>query len=150
MENILFTHLKNTPFFAKFDPYMFQVVEQHLKFRELAPKEVLFNEGEHGDYMAFLLAGELDVLKNGQNGSLTQVGLIKAGDNTGEMALLDTLTRSATVRAVQPSALVTLSRQDFETILADHPRIGVEMLRGIAIILSLKLRRTSETLSRKS
>ena len=51
-------------------------------------------------------------------------------------------------KAASLCALVTLSRADFERLLSDYPRIGVEMLRGLAIILSLNLRRTSEHLTR--
>ena len=66
------------------------------------------------------------------------------------MALIDMLTRSATVKASELTALVKLSKKDFETILNDYPRIGIEILRGIAVLLSLKLRRTSENLSRSN
>ena len=98
--------------------------------------------------MAFLLIGELSVIKYSPSGAEIKVGEIRAGESTGEMALLDLLTRSATIKATSLCALVTLSRADFERLLSDYPRIGVEMLRGLAIILSLNLRRTSEHLTR--
>lgn len=147
-DNPLFDYLKNSPIFSRLDPYMFQVVEKALRFRELQPREILFTEGEHGDYIAFLLIGELAVIKYGQTGAEITVGTIRTGESIGEMALLDSLSRSATIRAASLCALVTLSCTDFEAILTDHPRIGVEMLRGLAIILSLNLRRTSENLTR--
>lgn len=148
MENILYDYLKVSPIFAKLDPLMFQTVENRLVFRQLSPDEVLFNEGEHGDYMAFVLVGELAVIKNNADGSSVQVGSIRAGDSTGEMALIDALTRSASVKATTVTAIVSLSKNDFEVILNDYPRIGVEMMRGLATMLSLKLRRTSDNLSR--
>ena len=148
MDNPLFEYLKNSPIFSRLDPYMFQVVENSLHFKQLGPQEVLFTEGEHGDFMAFLLIGELSVIKYSPSGAEIKVGEIRAGESTGEMALLDLLTRSATIKAASLCALVTLSRADFERILSDYPRIGVEMLRGLAIILSLNLRRTSEHLTR--
>ena len=63
MDNPLFEYLKNSPIFSRLDPYMFQVVENSLHFKQLSPQEVLFTEGEHGDFMAFLLIGELSVIK---------------------------------------------------------------------------------------
>lgn len=151
MSNLLYDHLKNSPIFANLDPFMFQILEQHLVFQELVPNEILFNEGEHGDYLAFVLLGNLAILKNNANDSgLTQIGNISQGDSIGEMALIDMLTRSATVKASELTALVKLSKKDFETILTDYPRIGIEILRGIAVLLSLKLRRTSENLSRSN
>ena len=119
MDNPLFEYLKNSPIFSRLDPYMFQVVENSLHFRQLSPQEVLFTEGEHGDFMAFLLIGELSVIKYSPSGAEIKVGEIRAGESTGEMALLDLLTRSATIKAASLCALVTLSRADFERLLSD-------------------------------
>lgn len=149
-ESLLYEHLKISPIFSVLDPYMFQLVEKRLKFRQLQPGDVLFTEGEHGDSMAFVLVGTLSVLKNTPEGKLVPVSQIGAGDSIGEMALIDSLSRSATIRAEQLTAIVSLSKQDFETIINDYPRIGVEILRGIATILSIKLRRTSEQLSQST
>ncbi len=149
-ENILFEQLKHSPIFARLDTFMFQTVEAKLVFQKLEAGEMLFNEGEHGDYMAFVLLGELVALKTNPDGSTIQIGSVKAGDSTGEMALIDALTRSASVKAVQLTALVRLSKTDFEMLLTDYPRIGVEMLRGLATMLSLKFRRTSENLTRSN
>ncbi|ELA08412.1 cyclic nucleotide-binding protein [Moraxella macacae 0408225] len=150
MNNSLFDYLKKSPLFANFDPYMFQILEQRLVFKELFADEFLFHEGEHGDYMAFVLIGGLDVLKSNPTKSahLVHIGHIEQGDTIGEMALIDTLTRSATVRASETTALVLLTKKDFETLLTDYPRVAIEILRGIAILLSLKLRKTTENLSR--
>lgn len=147
-DNILFEHLKSSPIFAQLDAFMFQTVEEKLIFQKLEADDVLFNEGEHGDYMAFVLVGELAVIKANPDGGAIQVGTVRAGDSTGEMALIDALSRSATIKASQVTAIVRLNKEDFETILSDYPRIGVQMLRGLATMLSLKLRRTSENLSR--
>lgn len=158
MNSTLFDYLKKSPLFANFDPYMFQILEQRLIFKELSAHEFLFHEGEHGNYVAFVLVGSLDVLKkdlklttekttkNSQN--FIHIGNIEQGDTIGEMALIDTLTRSATVRASETTALVLLTKKDFDNLLSDYPRVAVEILRGIAILLSLKLRKTTENLSR--
>lgn len=121
MDNPLFEYLKNSPIFSRLDPYMFQVVENSLHFKQLSPQEVLFTEGEHGDFMAFLLIGELSVIKYSPSGAEVKVGEIRARESTGEMALLDLLTRSATIKAASLCALVTLSRAEFERLLSDYP-----------------------------
>lgn len=150
MSSLLYEHLKSSPIFANLDAFMFQIVEERLHFKELANNEILFHEGEHGDYLAFILVGGLDILKKPANSQddFIQIGHISSGDSIGEMALIDTLSRSATVRASSLTALVTLSKEDFENILNDYPKVGIEILRGITILLSLKLRRTSESLLR--
>lgn len=146
----IYERLHHNHVFAHLDRYMFQMVEKLLVFRQLEPNEYLFLEGEHGDTMAFVLHGELSIIKKSPQGSPIIIHRMHAGDSIGEMALLDDLTRSASVQATELSALVILSRQDFETILAEYPQTGIAMLRGIATMLSLNLRRTSENLSRNA
>ena len=146
-DHLLLDYLKTSPIFSRFDGYMFQVIEPYLKFQQLEAGEVLFNEGESGNAISFVLVGSLAVLKKNPEGELMQVGSIRAGDSLGEMAIIDTLSRSATVKALEMTAIVSLEKKDFETLMNDYPRISVEMLRGISIMLSLKLRRTSERLS---
>lgn len=150
MSSLLYEHLKSSPIFANLDAFMFQIVEERLQFKELASNEILFHEGEHGDYLAFVLVGGLDILKKSANyqDEFITIGHISSGDSIGEMSLIDTLSRSATVRASSLTALVTLSKKDFENILSDYPKVGIEILRGISMLLSLKLRRTSENLTR--
>lgn len=146
----IYDRLCQNHIFAHLDRFNFQTVEKLLVFRQLEPNEYLFLEGEYGDTMAFVLHGKLNIIKKNAQGSPIVIHRMQAGDSIGEMALLDDLTRSASVQATELSALVLLSRQDFETILAEHPQTGIAMLRGIATMLSLNLRRTSETLSRNT
>jgi CRP-like cAMP-binding protein len=63
------------------------------------------------------------------------------------MSILDNFPRSAAVRARTKATLVTLSRDSFESICDEHPRIGLKIVRGIARLLSLGLRKTSSRLA---
>ena len=65
----------------------------------------------------------------------------------GEMALIDKLMRSASVRACTTSGLIVLTRKGFEMILKLHPDIGIKILKGISSLLSINLRKTSDKLA---
>jgi glucose-6-phosphate 1-dehydrogenase len=58
-------------------------------------------------------------------------GLVKAGECFGEMAILLSQPRSATVRAVTPCDLLVLDAEDFRRIIADFPQAEAD-LRQIA------------------
>ena len=58
-------------------------------------------------------------------------GLVKAGECFGEMALLLSQPRNATVRAVSPCDLLVLDAEDFRRIIADFPQAEAD-LRQIA------------------
>ena len=84
---------------------------------------------DFGTAMYFIEEGEADVLSDG--GEATQT--LGPGDTLGEIALLLTGDRTASVVARTPMRLLSLSGQDFERIRARVPelerslrRIGVE------------------------
>jgi CRP/FNR family transcriptional regulator, cyclic AMP receptor protein len=84
---------------------------------------------DYGTAIYFIAQGEAEVLADG--GEVTQT--LGPGDTFGEIGLLLTGERSATVVARTPMQLLSLSGQDFERIRADVPglerslrRLGVE------------------------
>jgi CRP-like cAMP-binding protein len=101
-----------------------------------AMSEVEFEAGakvvsldDYGTAIYFIEQGEADVLPDGHETTET----LGPGDTFGEIALLLTGERSATVVARTPMQLLSLSGQDFERIRAGVPelesslrRLGVE------------------------
>lgn len=142
----LYELLKSNVVFQNLDRYQFGILEQYLTFRGIETGEYLFFEGEMGDYVAFVVAGGIEILKQLPDKQVALVTL-KPGDSIGEMALIDDLSRSASAKATQRTGLIVLPKRDFERILIDHPRIGINILKALASMLSLKLRRTNEALS---
>jgi CRP-like cAMP-binding protein len=84
---------------------------------------------DYGTAIYFIEQGKADVLADGDEATET----LGPGDTFGEIALLLTGERSATVVARTPMQLLSLSGQDFQRIRADVPelerslrRLGVE------------------------
>ena len=84
---------------------------------------------DYGTAIYFIEQGEADVLADGAEATQT----LRPGDTFGEIALLLTGERSATVVARTPMKLLSLSGQDFQRIRAGVPelerslrRLGVE------------------------
>ncbi len=149
MQTSLYKLLHSNHVFADIDRYNFSVIEDYLYFRSLEVGEYLCHEGENGDFMAFVVAGELEILKHNPTTHEEIILAVKGvGTSVGDMSVLDDLSRSASIRATEKTALIILSKGDFERILDDHPKIGILMLKGIATMLSLNLRATSAKLSK--
>jgi len=97
--------------------------------------EVMVKEGEQAVAFYVISKGKAEVLKGGQ--TLATLG---AGDFFGEMALLDGYLRSASVRAMEDSECLVLSRWDFLAELRGNPHIAVAMLP----VLSRRLREADQ------
>jgi CRP/FNR family cyclic AMP-dependent transcriptional regulator len=137
----------NIPILATLTDKELTVIEKYLNFIELTPEEIAFEEGDRGDYVCFVVEGSLDVLKTSETGEDIVISTLSKGRSIGEMAVIDDLPRSATVKARTKATLLTLSRENFDYILAEHSAIGVKILKGIARLLSLNLRKTSSRLA---
>lgn len=118
-----------------------------MNFVEVKAGEIVFREGKKGNYVCFVAVGRLEVMKTSETGSNVSLTTLSRGASIGEMAILDNLPRSATVRAITDATLVTLSSTSFEQVLDKHPRVGLKILIGLAKLLSQNLRYTSAVLA---
>ncbi len=142
MPNASLAHL---PLFASLTPAGIQRVDSHFHRVEVAPDTILMREGDEGDRLYVVLAGELTIIAGLGTPDERLVGLRGQGDVIGEMSLLTgDGVRNASVRARTPSQLLELTHADFDTLLQDHPRFAYALLR----LLSTHLRDTHQTMIR--
>jgi CRP/FNR family cyclic AMP-dependent transcriptional regulator len=91
------------PIFSGLNAQELLAIEKFMFFNKVEPGEYVFKEGEKGDYVCFVAAGALDVIKLNQNAQpVVDHHAWHAGGSIGEMALIDKLTRSASIRACTP------------------------------------------------
>ncbi len=114
--------------------------------KDLPVGGLVCKEGQHDSFLSFVASGELEIVKT-LEGQEVKISTISEGDSLGEMALIDGLTHSATVRACRPSTILILRQDDFNTLLSEHPAVCIKILKGIARLLSLNLRKASAQLT---
>jgi CRP-like cAMP-binding protein len=115
-----------------------------LALRKRYPKDtVVFFENEEGDFFFTILEGRIKVTILGDDGREVILSVLGPGDFFGEMALLDNEPRSATAIAVEESELLSLHRNDFQTVLNDNKSITSALIR----VLSARLRRANHQIS---
>lgn len=105
---------------------------------EVPPQHVIIRQNETGHEAYVILSGEVEVLREGK-----RLAKLVAGDIFGELALLDNLPRSATVRTGGKCILLRFDRDD----LAKIPELWPKMLRNLSITLANRLRETDELIS---
>lgn len=100
--------------------------------------EVIIREGESGDSLYIVLSGRLEVLRGDK-----VVAELERGTHVGEMALLNSRPRSATVRTLNPTRLLVMTRQAFTELVRREPDLGVKLLWTFAQVLSHRLDETT-------
>jgi CRP-like cAMP-binding protein len=139
--------LISLPIFDSFDVNELSILAKHMSYIHLQLGEHLFVEGDQGTFMGFVVSGILEVQKKAETGENITLARLTKGSSIGEMALIDRSPRSATVIAKQPTTMVTLTEKGFDLLADKYPPIGIKVIRKVARLLSLNMRRTTSKLA---
>ena len=84
------------------------------------PAEVVFRQGDKGDFVYTIVSGEVEVIREEAEGEkvLARLG---PGQYFGEMALVSDAPRTATARTLTDTEVVVMGRVDFTTLYAYLP-----------------------------
>lgn len=106
--------------------------------QEVAAGKDLFREGDPGEGLFLVVAGEIEVVKRGPRGerSLARLG---AGAILGEISLLTNEVRSATGRALVATRVLRLPVQRFRALLESGSSAALKMVAAIAEVLARRL-----------
>jgi len=114
---------------------LFQELDEHT-LREIANAAVeqrweagqeIVRQGDTGVGMFIVRSGKVEIVQDHQ-GTPEKLRDLGPGEAFGEMALLDEFPRSATVRAVEPTTCLGITRWHFRGILESHPQIALKLL----------------------
>jgi signal transduction histidine kinase len=130
MDDPAFRAIKENPIFCGLrDEDLIDLVQNGVR-RDVAPGTTLIVEGEEGQSLIVILSGEVEVVRDTGDGeaSLARFG---AGSYVGEMALIDRGPRTATVRALEESEVLEITRAQFDRLLDKSPDACRALLRTI-------------------
>lgn len=102
--------------------------------------ELIFNEGAIEPYMCFIAEGLVKIAKGDSRKNVKTICEIGAGRTFGEMSIIDGLPRSASALAAEETVALVLTKEKFEQILKDVPRLGVILYSKFAQMMSHRLR----------
>jgi NADH dehydrogenase len=97
-----------------------------LRREHFEPGEVVFREGDRGDWLYVVLEGEVEVVRHVPARGEIVVRRLGAGECFGEIALVSDVPRSATVRTLTPVNLLAVDRDAFQALFSSLPP-----LRGV-------------------
>jgi CRP-like cAMP-binding protein len=105
----------------------------------IGPQVDIVTQNEFGDELFLVVDGHAAVSRDG-----VDLGVVNAGDFFGEMALLGTGVRNATVRSIGAMTLVGLRAEHFEEVLASEPMVARRVLSVVVRRLEATNRRLAE------
>lgn len=123
-----------------------RLLTQFMEVYRAEPGVEILREGDGGDFLVMLIEGRIDVTKRDQWNTPQPLASVDAGQTLGEMSMIDGEARFATCTAVEPTLIAALGRESLARIIVEQPMLGAKILMELVLMLSHRLRATSERL----
>jgi ATP-binding cassette subfamily B protein len=124
--------LKEYPLLSQLDPESLQFLAGLFVSESYPAGSNVVVEGEMGDRFHMIARGRVEVLRGSLDASPARLAVLGDGDYFGEIALLKRVPRTATVRTLNPTLLLSLKDKHFRLLVDRHPDIAERLNRQIA------------------
>jgi CRP-like cAMP-binding protein len=138
--------LKQVFLFSNFNDAEINLLIDISEKLNLEKNTTLFSDGDKAQNFYIVIDGCVKVFKLSPDGNEQTLHILFGGDLLAEAAIFDQQKYPATCKAIKPSSLLKISRQDFLNIILSNPELSLKMMSAY----SKKLRgfvKTIETLS---
>ncbi|HVZ46878.1 MAG TPA: SulP family inorganic anion transporter [Ramlibacter sp.] len=122
-------------------PAAVQLLARAIRDVALKPGEVLFKGGDAGDELFFVRSGMIHIRLPLEGGKHHHLGSFGRGELFGELAFLDRMSRSADAVATSETSLYGLSRERFDALAREEPRLAATLFERLASVIAHRLRR---------
>jgi CRP-like cAMP-binding protein len=123
--------LKYVPIFSELNDATIEQISK-IGIRKTFKKDsVVLFEHETGSALFVIVEGKVKISRVSDDGREVILTILNDSDFFGEMAILDGLSRSANVTAMEDSELYIIQRNDFIGLLQTHPEISIALLKEL-------------------
>lgn len=139
--------IKATSLFEGLDDEALAFIANEVVERTYEAGEVVTAEGSLGDSMFIIRSGSVDVILNRGSKDMVKLAKLSVGDFAGEMTLIDSQPRSATLVASRVTDILVFSKS---AMLALHDRSFESFMKVVVNItrrLANRLRETDKILA---
>jgi CRP-like cAMP-binding protein len=126
-QNVKVEALKRAPLFEGLSKKELTELARATDDLSVAPGTVLCREGSLGREFFVIVDGSAEVTKGGK-----LIATRGAGEFVGEIALLTTTKRTATVTATTPLRCFVMTRGDFRRVLDENPGVERKVMQALA------------------
>lgn len=123
--------LRRVPLFSRLPDAILERMLNYFRTEHVAIGNKLLVEGEDRSKFFIIAQGQVEVLSKGVHGSDLRIALLTEGEFFGESDLISEKPSDATIRTITPCVLLTLSRKDMGSLLAENPKLAEAFQKAI-------------------
>ncbi len=124
--------LEKVSLFSALSEEELENLEKHAHQKTYRKNTIIMEKGDDSSSLFVLVSGKVAVYVADEEGKEVVLNVCEEpGAHFGELALLNSIPRTASVRTLADSRFLVINRQEFQQCLADHPEIAVEIIRSL-------------------
>ena len=124
--------LRTIPLFKDLTDEDLLVINAHTVEKSVPKNTMVLTEGTVGDSLYAIVTGRVKVFIGDEDGREIILKFLGPGDFFGEMSMIDSQPRSASVSTVEPSTFRVLSQNGFQECLTRSPHISSLVMQALA------------------
>ena len=123
--------LKAVPLFARFSDHELAALSPAIQHRNYPRHSFMLRARERTDALYILLSGRAKVLLDDDRGREVTLSIIGPSEYFGEMSLIDSKARSASVQALEPCEVLYISKNAFMACLENNFKLAMVLLSNV-------------------
>ena len=120
--------VRTAPLFGAFPEKDWSTVADLLGERRYGKDEYIFFEGDPPEALYIVWAGRVKLLRHSREGRDVVLDVMGPNRLLGEMAVFEGAPYDFTAQAMEPTALITIARQDFLALLRRFPQLSLAVI----------------------
>ena len=117
------------------------ILTERVRTLDYSPGNIVISEGTIGNTLYIVSEGSAEVVVNLETDREQVLATLRQGDVVGEMSLIESVARTASVRAIEePTIFYALHKSDLHRLFKRMPQQFAILILNIARIISRRLR----------
>ncbi|MFA8343150.1 MAG: Crp/Fnr family transcriptional regulator [Rhodothermaceae bacterium] len=124
--------------FLQFVPIFAELSEETIKkivaagtIKNFKKDSIILMEEDDGSAMFVIVSGQVKIARISSDGKEVILCILGESDFFGEMAILDGMTRSATVIATEDTEVFLIERNQFLDLLKTYPEVSISLIKEL-------------------
>src|SRR3954470_17487966 len=123
--------LRNVPLFSVLPEAQLGLLTGLIGRKTFPRGTTIISAGDSTDSLYIIISGRLKVMMSDDEGREVILAILNPNEFFGEMGLIDDAPRSASVVALEPCELLSLSKRDFKKCLEENFDLALTVMRGL-------------------
>ena len=123
--------LRNVPLFSALPEQQLVLLTSAVSRRSFTRGTTIISAGDVTESLYVVVSGRLKVMMSDDEGREVILAILGPNEFFGEMGLIDDHPRSASVVAIEACEVLSLSKRDFKSCLAENFEMAMTVMRGL-------------------